>query len=75
MMTAGASGSFADSISARLIALVIAVSIGVILYVNWADDFRALFAEDTAEIPIFAEQSHVKGVNAASISASGTSTR
>lgn len=47
-MTAGASGSFADSISARLIALVIAVSIGVILYVNWADDFRALFAEDTA---------------------------
>lgn len=65
MMTAGASGSFADSISARLIALVIAVSIGVILYVNWVGNFRALFAEDTAEIPIFAEQSPVKGVNAA----------
>ena len=65
MTAVRASGSFADSHFARLIALVIAVLIGVILYVYWADDFRAMFAEDTAEIPIFAEQTPVQNVNAA----------
>lgn len=65
MTAARASGSFADSLYARLIALAIAVLIGIILYVYWADDFGALFAEDTAEIPIFAEQAPVKSVNAA----------
>ena len=57
--------SFADSILARLIALAIAVLIGVIFFVYWTDDIRTLMAGDEPQIPVFAEQPPVVGVNAA----------
>lgn len=65
MTAAHASSSFADSIFARLIALAIALLIGIVLYVNWADDFSALFSEDAAEIPIFAGQTPVESADTA----------
>jgi hypothetical protein len=57
--------SFIDSILARLIALAIAVLIGVIFFVYWADDIRTLMAGDEPQIPVFAEQGPVVGVNPA----------
>ncbi len=65
MAAATASRSFADSIFARLIALAIAVLIGWVFYVNWADDIRALFADKGPGIPIITQQTPVQTANPA----------
>lgn len=44
--------SFADTIIARLISLAIAVLIGVIFFVYWADDIGNLTAEQPPELPV-----------------------
>ncbi len=46
-MAAKAQTSFADTISARFIALCIAVLLASILYLNYSDDFQQLFAGET----------------------------
>ena len=63
MAAATKSTSFADTIFARLIALAIAVAMGVILYRYWADDIRSLTAENTPAIPLLSEQKPALQVN------------
>jgi len=65
MAAASAKRSFADTILARLIALLIAVAIGGLFYLYWADDVQRLFAGSGPEIPIVKQQTEVKPANAA----------
>lgn len=55
--------SFADTMFARLIALAIAVLIGVIFYAYWAEDIRNLAAGDAPDIPVLSEQAPLQRVN------------
>jgi len=65
MAAANQPRSFADTGYARLIALAIAVGIGVLFYVYWERDIRALFTEQAPEIPILAKQQPITGTNPA----------
>lgn len=64
-MAATASKSFGDTIFARLIALVLAVVFGAILYLNWGSDIEQLFAGSAPAIPITAGVTQVETTNTA----------
>lgn len=64
-MAAATSKSFADTIFARLIALLLAIGFGAILYLNWGSDFEELFAGSSPAIPISAGIPQVENENAA----------
>ena len=63
MANSDASRSFADSPIARVLALLLALLIGLLLYMNWADEFRNLFAGKALSIPIASKSEPVKAVN------------
>ena len=65
MPEAGTRRSFADTVFARLLALAVAIGIGALLYVNWADDFRNLFAGNTPPLPITSGSTPVGSENPA----------
>ena len=63
MTAATAHRSFADSVFARLIALAIAVLIGLIFIVYWADDLRTVLEGEAPQIPVLSQQTSVKPAN------------
>ncbi len=65
MTTAIQTGGFADSIWARLLALLLAVGIGWLLWSNWAQDFQTLFAGETENTPVISTSEPAKPANPA----------
>ena len=47
MTTAEPTNSFADTTMARLLALLIAIMLATLLWMNWSQDFKNLFADDS----------------------------
>lgn len=52
--------SFVDTMTARLISLAIAVLIGVIIFVYWADDIRNIGTDDTQQLPVVSREGPVR---------------
>ncbi len=65
MTTATQTSGFADSIWARLLALIIAIALGWLLWSNWAEDFQVLFAQNDETAPVVSVSEPAKPVNPA----------
>ena len=66
MTTAPQTRVFADTIWARLLALLIAIAIGWLLWSNWASDFKALFSGgEKAAVPVVSTSEPAKPANPA----------
>ncbi len=66
MTTAEQTSSFADSILARLLALIIAILIGWLLWSNWSQDFKQLASgESDAPAAVVSTSEPAKPANAA----------
>ncbi len=55
--------SFADTVAARLIALLIAVAIAALFVFNWSDEAEQLLTGTQPGIPIIEQQVQVRPVN------------
>ena len=66
MATAQQTSGFADTIWARLLALLIAIAIAWLLWANWSSDFRALVSGgEQAATPVVSTSEPAKPANPA----------
>ena len=64
MTTADQTAGFLDTGLARLLALVLAVALGFLIWKNWATDIKALFSADQQTTPIVSSSEPAKPANA-----------
>lgn len=65
MTAAGQASSFADTIFARLLGLVIAIALALLLWLNWSSDFKMLFAASDDAAPAVTSSAPAKPANPA----------
>jgi len=66
MTTTAQTKGFADTIWARLLALLLAIAIAWLLWANWSSDFKALFADgEQKAAPVVSASEPAKPANPA----------
>lgn len=65
MVTAQRQASFLDSSISRILALILALLLAILLWMNYADDFKNLFAGNEEAKPAISTSEPAKPANAA----------